>query len=171
MSAITKAQAVSLWDDLRGHMVNAEACIAEIVATKAWEPLGYLSFADAWAARMQGVPLATDGMKAHVVYALIESGLDDAGVLGATGIGSRVGPASVEALRRQKSAGVPPDLATTRVRSHLRKQPGSPRMVHVRLSEVEYLEFKALALSLDADAATLAAQLIRDYLAQGEDAA
>lgn len=167
MTTITKAAAGKMWDELRGHLVNAEKCIAKIIDAKAWEPLGYTSFAEAWAARMQGVPLATDVMRAHVVYAMFDAGLDDAEVLDATGIGSQVGPRSVAALRRQKAAGVPPELASTRVKAHYRKKPGAPRTVHVELTEREYAAFREYAESQELDTASLAAQLIRAYIEQG----
>lgn len=161
---LTKAQALRMWTDLRGHFVNAETAIAEIIATKAWEPLGFASFAEAWADRMQGVPLATDSIRAHVVYAMFEVGLDDAAVLAATGIGSQVGPRSVAALRRQRSAGVPAGMASTRVRSHMRCKPSQPHIVHVSLQPSEYESFRSLAAELRADPAELAAGLIREYL-------
>jgi hypothetical protein len=164
---LTKSQANAMWTDLRGHFVNAEKCVAEIIANKAWVPLGYPSFAAAWADRMQGVPLATDSVRAHVVYAMVEANLTDDEVLEATGIGSQVGPRSIEALRRQHDLGVPPDLATTRVRAHVRSAPSSPRFVRVALEPDEYEEFRALAKELDTDPTSLATSIIRERIAQG----
>lgn len=161
---MTKSQALEMWANLRGHFVNAEKAIAVIIEAKAWEPLGFASFAEAWADRMQGVPLATDSIRAHVVYAMFEAGLDDAAVLSATGIGSQIGPRSVDALRRQKAAGVPAGMASTRVRTHLRCKPSAPRFVHVALHPDEYDRFRAMAKGLDIEPASLAAGLIRDCL-------
>jgi len=161
---LSKTQALKMWANLRGHFVSAEKAIAEIIAAKAWEPLGFASFAEAWADRMQGVPLATDSIRAHVVYAMVEAGLDDAAVLAATGIGSQVGPRSVSALRRQKAAGVPAGMASTRVRAHTRCKPSQPHIVRVSLQPSEYEAFRALSAELRTDPGELAAGLIREYL-------
>ena len=161
---LTPAQATKLWSDLRGHFVNAEKKIIEIIEARAWEPLGFESFAEAWASKMQGVPLATDAVRAHVVYAMLDGGLTDSEVLDATGIGSQIGPNSVDALRRQRSNGVPASSASTRVRSHIRRNPSAPRTVHVQLSADEYAAFRECAAERESDTATLAAQLIREYL-------
>ena len=162
-----KEAARKLWDDLRGHFANAEKSITKIIETKAWEPLGYASFAEAWADKMQGVPLATDSIRAHVVYAMFECGLTDKAVMEATGIGSQVGPRTIEGLRRQRAAGVPPEMATTRVRAHLRCSPSAPHIVHVSLGPDEYDEFRALAKRLDTDPTSLATSLIRERIASG----
>ena len=164
MSTLSKKQALAMWNDLRGHFVNAEKAIAAIIDAKAWEPLGFASFAEAWADRMQGVPLATDSIRAHVVYAMFESGLDNAGVLAATGLGSQVGPRSIETLRRQKDAGVPAGMASTRVRGHFRSNPCRPRIVHVQLQPAEYDRFRAISKESGIDPACLAAKLICDYI-------
>lgn len=161
---LSKTQALKMWANLRGHFVNAEKAITEIIAAKAWEPLGFASFAEAWADRLQGIPLATDSIRAHVVYAMVEAGLDDAAVLAATGIGSQVGPRSVAELRRQKAAGVPAGMASTRVRSHMRCKPSRPGIVHVPLQPSEYARFRALSAELRTDPGELAAGLIREYL-------
>lgn len=161
---LTKAQASNMWTELRSHFVNAEEAIAAIIESKAWEPLGYSSFAAAWAERMDGVPLATDAARAHVVYALFDCGLTDQQALEATGIGSRVGPAAIKRLREQKESGVSADLATTRVRSHYRGRPTAPRTVHVPLSAGEYSEFRDAAAEQELDTGSLAALIIREYL-------
>lgn len=68
--ALATRQAGDLWDSLRDNLVNAEATLAKIIETRAWEPLGYSNSLEAWNDRLKGVRLATDAMRAAVVYAM-----------------------------------------------------------------------------------------------------
>ena len=68
---IKKSEAVALWDSLRDNFLNATTNIKAIIAAKAWEPLGYNSFAQAWREEMSGIPLAGE-IRVHVVYQLLE---------------------------------------------------------------------------------------------------
>ena len=61
---LTKLQANSMWDGLRGHFTNAADAIREIIEARAWEPLGYTSFAQAWKSEMCDVTLARE-IRAH----------------------------------------------------------------------------------------------------------
>lgn len=155
------AKAEKLWSELRELFVNAEAKIKEIIETRAWEPLGYGSFAEAWNDRMAGVRLATDAARAYVVYALFDDGLDEGGVAAALPPGSGVGPSAIKALRRQRSNGVPADFAV--VREHLRAKPGEPRYVHVELSPDEYENFKAIAEKRNLNFASESAKAVRAH--------
>lgn len=149
----TKKQADQLWSSLSSALVKAGDAIQKIVQARAWEPLGYSSFAEAWADRMSGVPLAAE-MRAHVVYQMFADGLDDDQVAEAVGAGSGVGPASIANFRRERSNGVPPDLArgrTTHVNEHYRKPPRPPQFFHVQFDPDEYDGFKALAKKYDLD--------------------
>lgn len=162
---MTKKTARKLFDDLRSGFINQERLIKEIISTKAWEDLGYETFVDAWNVEMKGVPLATEGLRAHVVYAMFDEGLNTDEVISSLGVGSRVGPRSVEVLKRQHRNGVPAALATTRVREHDRRTPpDEPRTVHVRLTPDEYASLKALAAHQDTDPAEVVAELIREVL-------
>lgn len=75
LRTVTAEQASALWADLRGSFINAEKRIVEIIELKAWEPLGFESFAEAWASKMHGIRLATEEVRAHVVYADVERNL------------------------------------------------------------------------------------------------
>lgn len=166
LSSNSVQQAEALWSSLRDAFANAEKVIIEIISSKAWEPLGYKSFAEAWTDRMAGVPLATDVVRAHVVYALFDNGLDEVEAVQTLGIGSRVGVSAAKRLKEQHEAGVPPSMASTRVRSHLRNRPSAPRTIHVPLSADEYAEFRDLALSRGVDVSELAAEVLREYFAK-----
>lgn len=149
----TKKQADQLWSSLTSALTRAGEAIQKIVQNKAWEPLGYASFAEAWADRMSGVPLAAE-MRAHVVYQMFSDGLDNDQVADAIGVGSGVGPASIANFRRERSNGVPPDLArgrTTHVQEHYRKPPRPPQFFHVQFDPDEYDGFKLKAKNHDLD--------------------
>lgn len=113
----TTAQATALWADLRHHLMNAERVIAEIIETRAWEPLGYSSFAEAWDEQnLSDITFAPE-IRAHVVYALLDGGLADEEVAAQV---KGVGRARAERLREQKSDGVPASDARTAVKRVVR---------------------------------------------------
>ena len=51
-STIQPNEAKRLFGRLRGALLNLDSLLSEIVEAKAWEPLGYTSFAEAWAAEI-----------------------------------------------------------------------------------------------------------------------
>lgn len=130
--AMTRKAAESLFTQLREHLTNTEKVIIRIIETEAWSVLGYDSFAAAWNERMKGVSLATQAIKAHVVYAL----LDTANVEDVIGMVS-VAPEVVQNLKRQKGIGVPPQLATV-VRRHTRSLPSAPSTIRITVTATEY---------------------------------
>lgn len=150
MSKLTKKASAALWDELREGFINIEQTIIKIIEAKAWEPLGYESFAEAWADRMDGVRLAGE-VRAHVVYAMLAEGENAENISSNTGIG--VG--SVKDLKRQKSNGVPPEAATL-VRQHTRGQQRPPYRLIVEFSPEEREEFseacKVYGLDMTAEA-------------------
>ncbi|WP_072689345.1 hypothetical protein [Rhodococcus marinonascens] len=166
MKTLTATQAAAMWSDLRGHFVNAERKIIEIIEARAWEPLGFESFAEAWASKMAGVRLATDEVRAHVVYAMFDGGMDDEQINANLGVGSGVSDRQVKVLRRQRSNGVPVSLASTVVRSHYRRRPSEPRTIRVELHSAEYARYVAIAKDLERDVADIATEAVR--LAFGE---
>jgi hypothetical protein len=119
VSTLSPQQARALWRKLRQHFTSAESVIKEIIAERAWEPLGYTSFAEAWDDTMRDVTLAPE-LRAHVVYQMFDEGCTDEEV---TETVHGVGPAVAESLRQEKSHGVPPERARTMVRRHHRMLP------------------------------------------------
>lgn len=169
------ARANALWDELRSLLVRLEDVVDRIIEERAWEPLGYRDFAEAWADRMQGTRLATARQAATVVYALLDAGQTRDEITETLGPGSGVGPAKVEVLARQHSNGVPAALATTSirhnptvVRSHYRDAPSRPRTLHVELTEDEYAHLKALCEKRGLDPASEAQAAVRALIARLE---
>lgn len=165
---ISREAAESLWADLREAFVNAEVTLVKIIEARAWEPLGYGSFPEAWAGRMGGVRLASEAVRCHVVYALLSEGQTDEQIVST--LGGQVGDQAISRLREQRDMGVPAGLATTRVRSHERSRPSPPETLHVRLTPAELADFKALADALGRDMRDEAAMAIRAHFRRLERA-
>ena len=171
---ITVAEAEALFAELRDSLVNAERVTIRIIETEAWRRLGYDSFAEAWSDRMAGVRLATDVMKAHVVYALLESASVDE-----ISAQTRVRPDIVKILKRQKGAGVPARNATARrplgqaevddefsaVRRHMRRKRGSAKTIHVTVTVGEYADWVASARARGTNLADESAAVLRCHFA------
>jgi hypothetical protein len=103
---ISKAAAEKLWTDIRTDLANAEKNIIKAIKTRAWEPLGYGSFVECWNDRLQGIRLATDVLKVHVVYALFETTDDPMSVAKSIGIRSGVTPETVQRIKRHRDHGM-----------------------------------------------------------------
>lgn len=71
--SISKHEAQALWNRLRAGLLGVERDIKKIVETRAWEPLGYVSFVEAWDAELRGVEF-TGAIQATVVLSLYDSG-------------------------------------------------------------------------------------------------
>lgn len=138
--SISKEQAEQLWGELAGGFATIESVIPRIIAEKAWEPLGYTTFAEAWADRLKGHRLATSEPMARVLYALMDDGASDMQMIEL--IGTQLSPEVAARVRVQHDAGVPPEYAS--VRAHARKLPGRPRFVRVELREEEYEDLRVL---------------------------
>ena len=165
METISRADAEALWASLREAFVNVERQIIEIIETKAWLPIGYSTFSEAWDARMDGVILPTRQIKAHVVYAMLGEGRNPeeiaANVLG-------VGDRFVEQQRSRLAEGLGPGTHT--VRQHVRRSPGEAENLRVRLThgEIEYINDLCKALGRDRDEE--AAQALRAHFKRLERA-
>lgn len=107
MDSISKEQAARLWDELKGNLLAVEDGIKQIIATKAWEPLGYETFQDAWEDRLSDVKL-TGVMRATVVLAMFEQGATEVEV--ATTV-TGVGPVRSKAYKQAHQAKLTPKKA------------------------------------------------------------
>lgn len=84
---MNKSQATKLWNTLRDNFLTLDNTLTKIIEAKAWEPLGYATFTEAWADKMSGVRLA-GAMEATVVYAMLDAGADATDVaLSVSGVG------------------------------------------------------------------------------------
>lgn len=122
---MNKKQATDLWAQLRNLLTDTEKVLQEIIATKAWKPLGYKTFATAYEVELKNITLAPE-LLPYVVYQMVEEGKTDLSIaLNVKGIG----PQTVSSLRAQRAQGVDPSRA--KVRSHTRGLPQEPYMLRI----------------------------------------
>lgn len=121
--SITKQEAQALWNRLRSGLLGVERDIKKIVETRAWEPLGYISFVEAWNAELHGVNL-TGTMQAAVVLALYDSGATQAEVAAAV---DGVGPSKAAHYQNAHAVGLTPADAYDHVASMVAAKP-EPRV-------------------------------------------
>lgn len=165
---ITQRQATKLWEQLRSHFVNAQKVIEEIIETQAWEPMGYASFAEAWAAQMFDITIASE-IRPYVVYQMITEGASDEQVAAHV---KGMGRDRAAALRRQRGNGVPARLASmsTRdpessvVREHLRKKRGPAEELHIHAGVVMLRRWNRDADKLGISLHDIAVQAINEKL-------
>lgn len=168
---ITERRAAKLWAELRQAFARVDQLLPEIIETKAWEPLGFASFTEAWAAKMDGLTLAPE-LKAFVIYPMFDEGatLDDIqrAVKG-------VGPRQAEAYKQQKDNGVPPEFATTVirerkplpagktiVRQHTRKQRSVASTLHIDVGPRRLKRYQKIAKELGKSVEEIALMAIQD---------
>lgn len=148
---ISKEQAEELFARLNDRLNDAEAILVEVIKAKAWEPLGYPSFVDAWNARIH-CRLATTAMKGHVIYAALDEGLDRDEIVATF----RVPDSQVDLAIQAKRQGIPPE-GYTWVRQHPRRRERAPdRIIRVEFSPSEYAYLRDIAKQHKIDLAELA---------------
>ena len=143
--AISKKRAEALWQDLRSALEMSEQKIAEIVKSRAWEPLGYSSFAECWEDRLSDLRLSSE-LRAVVVFAMFDQG---AGVSEVTAAVASVGPATAKKLKVAHRKGMSAKGATTLVRQHERRPCSGQRFVRAELSPDELDSVKDAARAAD----------------------
>lgn len=156
MSKITTAKAKSLWGELRKHFANAENVIQLIVAEKAWEPLGYGSFAEAWVAEMSSLTLPSE-VRPHVVYQMLAEGWEPVDI---AAVVKGVGTGTAGALARQRRNGVPPNHAV--VREHYRRPAAPPSHIRISVGATMLNEYHRIALAVNQSVEEIALEAVRE---------
>lgn len=164
---ITKAEAEKLWRGLADAFESADKKIKCIIDTRAWEPLGYDNFIDAWNERIGNKTTLGTLAKAHVVWAFFDGGATEADVVKAIGVGDE----TASRWARERKAGVPASAASptrpkanaTTVRQHERAKPSQAHTVKVELTPEEYKDFTAQAKAAGVTLEGLAANALRNY--------
>ena len=155
-STVSVAEAGKLWGELRQHFANAENTIQAIVEQKAWEPLGYNSFAEAWAAEMSNLTLPSE-VRPHVVYQMLAEGWEPVDIADAV---KGVGPQTAEAFARQKRNGVPPNHAV--VREHYRRPAAPPSHIRISVGATMLGEYHRIALAVNQSVEEIALEAVRE---------
>ena len=140
---LSKIEAQQLWDNLRGSLLETEKNIRVIIEQRAWEPLGYETFAEAWRDNLSDIELSTE-LRAVVVFAMFDDGASKSDVAKSV---AGVGPTTVTALSNYHSKGF--DAADAAYLS-FRKRPtptpkNSPKTIAITLSAEEHAALKASA--------------------------
>lgn len=104
---MNKTQAQALWNRLRSGLLGVEQSLKEIVENRAWEPLGYASFSEAWKAELAGLKLA-GAVQASAVLALYSSGATAEEV---QEVVEGVGPKKAKAYQQAHAADFTPSQA------------------------------------------------------------
>lgn len=110
---ISKNEAKKLWNRLRSNLLALDQTITEIVEERAWEPMGYASFTEAWEKELHGIELK-GAQLASAVLALYDSGATPVEVASAV---NGVGPEKAKAYEKAHSAGLTPKLAYDHVQA------------------------------------------------------
>jgi hypothetical protein len=116
---LRKLAAEELWERLGKDLFSVQTTIIEIIESRAWEPLGYATFAEAWRDRMSDLTIAPE-IRPHVVYQMFAEGAGADTVADAV---KGIGPEAAKELKRQRDIGVPASEATHVVREHRRRAP------------------------------------------------
>lgn len=156
---LTAKQAAALWGKLRQHFINAAAVIEEIIERRAWEPMGYASFAEAYHAQLADVTLAVE-VRPHVVYQMLTEGYDYDAVASAV---KGIGRDRAESLDRQRRNGVPASDASMHVvKRHQRRNPSVAGTIHVQVGPIALKRYQKIAEKLDMTVEQIAAEAIAD---------
>ena len=140
---LSKIEAQQLWDNLRGSLLETEKNIRVIIEQRAWEPLGYETFAEAWRDNLSDIELSTE-LRAVVVFAMFDDGASKSDVAKSV---AGVGPTTVTALSNYHSKGFD---ASDAAYLSFRKRPtptpkNSPKTIAITLSAEEHAALKASA--------------------------
>lgn len=155
---ISKKNAEALWNELASNLLAAEESIKEIIKNRAWEPLGYESFYEAWNDRMSHIEIARD-FRGIIVYQMLAEGRSDNEIAHSV---KGVGPETALGFRRDRAAGVPADKAKGKVliSPFERKAPASEqyRLTLVfTVEEIRQFSAKAKAQGVTVDEIAIAA--------------
>ena len=140
---LSKMEAQQLWDNLRGSLLETEKNIRAIINTRAWEPLGYETFAEAWRDNLSDIELSTE-LRAVVVFAMFDDGASKSDVAKSV---AGVGPTTVTALADAHRKGFDAaDAAYLSFRKRRTPTPkNSPKTIAITLSAEEHAALKASA--------------------------
>lgn len=143
MATISKKRAEALWSELRSALELSEEKIRQIVKTKAWEPLGYDTFAECWADKLSDLKLYGE-IRAVIVYQMFDEGASESDVRNSV---AGVGAKASKRLKTAHDKGMSIQAAEkfSRVQEHYRKSPTAQRYVRAELTTDQLEHVKAAA--------------------------
>lgn len=138
MTDISKTEAAELWVSLRASFTVTTATIARIVETKAWEPLGYSSFREAWTEEVGLDEAMSPAVVDMVAVRFALEGAPDEEILSVKG----VGPSKLRAVKVAARVGLDKPVLRRATQAAL---PGPTRRVSVDFRPEERERFVALS--------------------------
>ena len=116
---MNKKQAEALVNKLQNGLLQVEEALNDIISTKAWEPLGYTSFAEMWEDRITPLGLnITREIRGEVIYAMFDNGDSVEDISDAV---KGVSESTVKAMKQAKGQGVSAKNSEAHVRAMNRK--------------------------------------------------
>jgi hypothetical protein len=155
----TQAQADSLFTGVLAGWVTLTDGLTDIVARKAWKPLGYPTFVDAWRERLSDLSLSVKALTI-AVYAMLDESTPEEIAAVVEGITIE----GIESLIRQRDNGVPEESASP-FRGR-RRAPQTTIFIHVGAERHAYYE--ELARLADRTLTEIATKAVEDAFAQIE---
>lgn len=161
-ATMTQRDALALWKKLATQFAATERTIQEIIDRRAWEPLGYSTFNEAWNAQMGSVTLASE-LRPYVVYQMLEEGQTPADVAATV---KGVGESKAKQLARQRRNGVPPqDASMYLVGEHMRRKPKPPSVAHVPVGARNLKTYQRICHDLGLDFEKVCAEALAEKFA------
>ncbi|HKS94584.1 MAG TPA: hypothetical protein VJV74_00460 [Terriglobia bacterium] len=167
--------AIDLWDQLRVGLFLVEDTIQKIIEQKAWEPLGYDSFFEAWDDKMSDISLAKE-IQIRAAYQMLAEGVDaDRIAMSVKGIG----PRTVENIKRERENGLTADQArgaaprtsATRDKPNFRrstftKDPEPRSVIKIDVGPTMFAEYARIAKKLGRSVPDIAKEAIEARFAE-----
>lgn len=162
MDADRKAEAERLFEELRTAIITTERTIRSIIEKRAWEPLGYGTFAEAWIETVGAEhPLA--GRWGELVLAkMVEDGVPEDILLSIKGVGPRSVAAAREVVLSAGRAGVVNAKPISR-RGTRAELPSRPYRITVEFTQAEREHFERLSSARGSSLAREAEAAIRNW--------
>lgn len=161
MEAITRTTAAELWVSLRNSFAVTTSTIEKIIETKAWEPLGYSSFREAWTEEIGlDEPMSQTVVDMVAVRFALE-GADDSELLSLKGIG----PKKLHGVKIAASVGLDKPVQRRATQASL---PGPSRRISVEFTPEERERFTALAEADGSNLTREAEKAIRSWFSRIE---
>lgn len=168
------SRAIELFDRLRDNWLDLADTWEQIIAERAWEPLGYETFFEAWDDKLSDIPLSRF-VNVRAVYQMLAEGIDEDRIAMAV---KGIGPETVRNIKRERENGVPPELATGRpprqrpadkpiyVRPHGREKASPDSVIRVDVGPTMFIEYTRIAKKLGRSVPDIAKEAIAERFSQ-----
>jgi hypothetical protein len=154
------AWAEKLWKQLHTNLLGTQKTIIEIIRARAWEPLGYETFAKAWIDQMSDISIRVE-LIPHVIYALLDETVP---VDEIAEIVKGVGPETVANYALDRENGVPADQA--RGRRKQRRGRSTSWTLFLHLGKERFTRWTQIAATTDRNLEDVAIDALDAHFAE-----